>query len=254
MPLIKKIIGLVTSPGAIVLGLLGYGLLRLIFSRGSKKGLAWVGLGLGCLYLFTTAPLPNYLLNALESRYAPLAAGDRLPEVNYIVVLSGGTRLNKTAPVTSQLEESSALRVAEGVRLFQAMSGVPRLIMTGNGPWGDLGDRMKAFAQSLGVPADKVIPENDAQDTYGNAMNVRPLVKKEPFLLVTSAGHMPRAMGIFQNLGMKPLAAPGDFRAVKQYSLADFLPAGANLVSMESAVHEYLGLAYLHLFPARAGK
>jgi uncharacterized SAM-binding protein YcdF (DUF218 family) len=134
------------------------------------------------------------------------------------------------------------------------MSGIPVIIMTGSGPWEDFGDRMKAFAQSLGVPADKLIPENQAKDTYGNATNVRSLVKKDPFLLVTSAAHMPRAMGIFQNLGMKPLAAPGDFRFSTQYGISDFLPSGNNLVLMESAIHEYVGLTYLYLFPARAGR
>jgi hypothetical protein len=72
---IKKIVGLLTEPGVIILLLLLYGFARLVISRGfSKKGWLSLGLGLACFYLFTTAPLPNYLLGLLESRYAPVSA------------------------------------------------------------------------------------------------------------------------------------------------------------------------------------
>jgi uncharacterized SAM-binding protein YcdF (DUF218 family) len=146
------------------------------------------------------------------------------------------------------------LRVVEGIRLFHLLSGGPALIMTGCGPDKDMGSRMAAFAASLGVPAEKLIPENHAKDTYGNATEVQPIVKDQPFLLVTSAVHLPRAMLIFQKLGMKPIPAPGDFRYSTRYILYDFFPTGDNLTNMEAAVHEYIGLAYLHLFPGRAGQ
>jgi uncharacterized SAM-binding protein YcdF (DUF218 family) len=252
---IKKFIGIVTDPSTIVLLLLGYGFVRLLMGRGSRKrGLGWMGLGLLCFYLFTTAFLPNYLLKTLESRYEPVTAPQKFPEVHYIVVLSGGMRLNNAVPATSQLDESSALRVVEGIRLFHLMSGTPTLIMTGAGPWDDMGSRMVAFAESLGVPSDKLIPENRAMDTYGNAVGVRPFVKNQPFLLVTSAIHMSRSMGIFQKLGMNPIPAPGDFRYSSYYFLSDFFPSGNNLTNVEAVIHEYLGLAYLRLFPGRAGE
>jgi uncharacterized SAM-binding protein YcdF (DUF218 family) len=252
---IKKGVGLLTEPGIIVLLLLLYGFCRVLISRGAgKKGWLSLGLGLTCFYLFTTAPLPNYLLGILESRYQPVSARPDLSEIRYIVVLSSGLRLNDALPPTSQLDEASAFRVMEGVRLFHLMSGAPTLIMTGQGFFGDMGTRMAAFAESLGVPPEKLIAENQALDTHGNAVGVEPVVKNSPFLLVTSAAHMPRSMIIFQKLGMKPLAAPGDFRQITYFIFTDFLPSGKNLTGMESAVHEYLGLAYLYLFPARAGK
>jgi uncharacterized SAM-binding protein YcdF (DUF218 family) len=252
---IKKFIGVITDPGTIVLLLLGYGFLRLLLSRGDRKrGLGWIGLGLLCFYLFTTAPLPDYLLKTLESRYEPVTAPQKFPDIHYIVVLSGGMRFNDAVPPTSQLDESSALRVAEGIRLFHLLSGSPALIMTGSGPWQDMGTRMAAFAEGLGVPPEKLIPENRAKDTYGNAAEVKALVKNQPFFLVTSAVHMSRSMGIFQKLGMKPIPAPGDFRFASHYLLSDFFPSGKYLTSMEAVVHEYLGLAYLHLFPGRAGE
>jgi uncharacterized SAM-binding protein YcdF (DUF218 family) len=255
MYVIKKIIGILTQPGIMVLVLLSFGLLRLLFSRGHKKqGWVWISLGIGCFYLFTTAPLPNYLLGRLESGLTPVTSPQNLSGIKYIVVLSGGLRPNFGLPATSQLEESSFLRVAEGVRLFHLLEGAPTLIMTGAGPFDDMGSRMVALAQSLGVPSDKLIPENQAIDTYGNAMGVRPLVKNQPFLLVTSASHLPRALAIFQKLGMKPVPAPGDFRFTDYSSIGNYIPSGSNLVNMELAIHEYLGQAYLALFPSLAGE
>ena len=255
MYVIKKIVGLLTKPGTIVLVLLGYGFFHLALSRGSKKkGLLALGLGMGCFYLFTTAPLPNYLVHVLESRYQPITSLQDLADIQYIVVLSEGLRLNDEVPITSQLAETTVMRVVEGVRLFQLLSGFPVIIMTGGGPNNDMGERMKLLAQALGVPSEKIVAETQSRDTHGNATGVRPFVKDAPFLLVTSASHLPRAMAIFQKLGMKPIGAPADFHFSKEVMLADYFPSGEYLTTMEALVHEYLGLAYLTLWPGRAGK
>ena len=255
MYVIKKLVGILTYPGTIVLLLLVYGCLRLLLTRGpSKKGLVWIGLGVVCFYAFATAPLPNYLMGRLENGLTPVTSAKNLEGVKYIVVLSGGLRPNQGLPPTSQLEESSALRVVEGVRLFHLLDDAPILIMTGAGPFEDIGSRMAALAESLGVPPEKLVPENQARDTYGNAMGVRGLVKNQPFLLVTTAIHLPRSLRIFQKLGMKPVAAPGDFRYTRYNSIHDYIPTAGNLFNMELAIHEYLGLMYFNLFPSRAGE
>ncbi len=74
------------------------------------------------------------------------------------------------------------------------------------------GEVMVAFARSLGIPADKLLAETRSLDTYGNARGVKPIVKDAPFVLVTSASHLPRAMIIFQTLGMRPIPAPANIR------------------------------------------
>ena len=255
MFVIKKIIGLLTNPGTLVLVILGYGVWRLAFSRGDKKK-GWVMLGLGvvCFYLFATAPLPNYLIRTLESRYEPRNAAKNLSAIKYIVVLSEDLRKNDQVPPTSQLSGTTALRLAEGIRLFHTLGGAPVLILAGDGPWEQVAERMKAYAQALGVPPAKLRSETQSKDTYGNAVGVRSIVKDQPFLLVTSASHMPRAMGIFQRLGMKPIAAPADYRYTQEYLFSDFFPSGRHLTTMEAVVHEYLGLAYVYFFPRRAGE
>ena len=255
MYVIKKLVGLLTKPGTIVLLLLGYSFLHLALSRGSrKKGLWALGLGVVCFYLFSTAPLPNYLVHSLESRYQPINSPQNLADIQYIVVLSEGLRLNEEVPITSRLAEGTVMRVAEGVRLFHLLSGKPVIIMTGGGPLNDMGERMKVLAQALGVPSNKLVAETQSRDTHGNATGVQGYVKKAPFLLVTSASHLPRAMAIFQKLGMKPIPAPADFHFSKRFLFADYFPSGEYLTTMEALAHEYLGLAYLTLWPGRAGE
>jgi uncharacterized SAM-binding protein YcdF (DUF218 family) len=258
MFMLKKIIGVLLMPGTIVLLLLGYGLLKLTLSRGPRKsGWGFLALGVLCFYFFTTTPLPDLLIRQLENQYQPIADNQDLTEIQYIVVLSGGARLNFQVPPTSQLSSASALRVAEGIRLFHLLSGRPLLIMAGGGGWLHpqlkLGEQMVAFARCQGIPAEKLIAETHSGDTHANAVGIKLLIKDAPFLLVTSAAHLPRAIRIFQLLGMRPIPAPADFWGSEHYCYYDYVPSGGALITMEAAIHEYLGLAYLAVWPSRAG-
>jgi uncharacterized SAM-binding protein YcdF (DUF218 family) len=254
MFLLKKFIGFLLAPETVIFVLLGYGLLKQVLGGKSKlTGRIWIFLGAICFYVFSTAPLPQLLLHHLESQYKPLNKLQNSEDIQYIVVLSGSIRCNFDVPATSQLGASTALRVAEGIRLYHLLSARPILIMSGGTELRD-GERMVAFARCLGVPVEKLIPENKSLDTSGNASEVKAIIKEAPFLLVTSASHMPRSLKIFQLFGMRPIPAPADFRHCEEYTFADFFPSSTFLHDMNTAVHEYLGLAYLKLFPGRAGK
>ncbi len=251
---IKKFFGYLLSPGVIILVILSLGLLRLTLWHKSKKtGWFLIFMGILGFYFFTTEPLPKALLYPLESKYKPLQQVQDIGKVDYIVVLSGEVHDNSQDPPTSQLGASTTFRVVEGIRLFHLFSEQPRLIMSGGDePVG--GEVMAAFARSLGVPADKLLAETNSRDTYGNADGVKAVVKDAPFLLVTSASHLPRAMIIFQALGMKPIPVPADISINIKKPFRRFLPSGIYLKEMEAVIHEYLGLAYLKLFPSRAGR
>lgn len=250
---IKKLIGLLTRPGTLVFLLLAYGIFLVARSPNArkKKGLVLLGVGVVCFYLFSTGPLPNILLYPLESRYEPVTSARNLSDIKYIVVLSGDLRQNDQVPVTSQLAVTTVLRVTEAIRLFNLLGGVPVMVMSGGSP---MGEKMAALAQGLGVPPAKLLLETKSQDTHDQAVQVKAIVQDQPFLLVTSASHMPRAMAIFQSLGMRPQAAPADYRYSREFSREAFFPSGSSLRTLELVIHEYLGLAYLYLFPGRAGK
>jgi uncharacterized SAM-binding protein YcdF (DUF218 family) len=251
---VKKFFGCLLSPGVIILVILSLGLLRLTLWHKSKKaGWILILVGILCFYFFTTAPLTKTLLYPLESQYKPLQQVQDIGKVDYIVVLSSEVHDNSQDPPTSQLAASTAFRVVEAIRLFHLFSEKPTLIMSGGGK-SVAGEVMAAFARSLGVPADKLVVETKSLDTYSNADGVKAIVKDAPFLLVTSASHLPRAMIIFQKLGMKPIPAPADININKNTPFDRFLPSGKFLIEMEAVIHEYLGMAYLKLLPSRAGR
>jgi uncharacterized SAM-binding protein YcdF (DUF218 family) len=258
---LKKIVGILLKPGIIVLLLLVYGLTKLTFLHALAKklrGWSFLCLGIVFFYLFSTAPVPNFLIRHLESQYKPITETQGLDDIKYVVVLSGGMRLNFQVPPTIQLGEDSALRVVEGIRLFHLLSEQAILIMTGDGDESyhgfSAGELMVASAQCMGVPREKLISETNSLNTYASAIEVKTIVKDGPFLLVTSAAHMVRAIRIFQILGMKPIPAPADFRKKEYFNVYAYIPSGNSLTTMEYAIHEYLGLAYLYLWPSRAGK
>jgi len=256
MGAVKKFVDLLTNPALVVL-LLGLGALLALFRAGSdrRRGLAWLA-GAGGLYLLcATGPFSNLLTGWLEGRHPPVNTARGLESVTYIVVLGGGVRFTNEVPAASRLMAPSALRVAEGVRLFRLLGDRPLLVMSGGGPAGRQEARfMASLALDLGVPPHKILTETDSRDTHGNAAGVRALVGDADFLLVTSGIHLPRALRIFAHLGMHPRPAPADLRHATHLPPAAWLPNGEALTNMHGVIHEYLGLAYLTLFPGRAGR
>jgi len=102
------------------------------------------------------------------------------------------------------------------------------------------------FFESLGVSKDRIIVERRARNTVENATFTKQLVapeRGERWLLVTSAAHMPRAIGVFREAGFPVEAYPVDYQTVGWEDLLKLpgsLMGGVRLTDM--AVHEWLGL------------
>ena len=110
---------------------------------------------------------------------------------------------------------------------------------------------MKEVALSLGWPPSNILLEEASWDTPDQARFLKNTLRSEPFYLVTSANHMPRSMALFKKLGMQPIPAPTDF-GMKERQGQDFIPYALfpgvdELQKAETAVYEYLGLAWAKL-------
>ncbi len=99
-------------------------------------------------------------------------------------------------------------------------------------------------ARSLGVNGDDIILENNSPDTEAQARLIKPFVKDRNFVLVTSAIHMPRSIGLFRNEGMEPVAAPTDYLPKGGADPRRYLPQTAALGKSAEALNEYLGMAW----------
>ena len=76
-------------------------------------------------------------------------------------------------------------------------------------------------------------------------MQIKSIVGDDPFVLVTSASHMPRSVKLFRHEGLRPLPAPAYYRCRGESEY--LLPRVVNIETCHLAVHEYLGLAWSFL-------
>ncbi|SQI89181.1 membrane Protein [Klebsiella oxytoca] len=74
---------------------------------------------------------------------------------------------------------------------------------------------MPRVAETLGVPRSEIIVLDKPKDTEEEAAAVKEAVGDAPFLLVTSASHLPRAMIFFRRAGLAPLPAPANQLAIE---------------------------------------
>jgi uncharacterized SAM-binding protein YcdF (DUF218 family) len=118
--------------------------------------------------------------------------------------------------------------------------GEGRLVPTGSTE----AELAKAFYEEQGVDMKRVTLESKARTTRENAIRVAELLGercKQPWLLVTSAWHMPRSMAEFQAVGCNVTAYPVDFRTGDETSWTEYSMA-SSLMAWQTALHEYLGM------------
>ncbi|XPE44800.1 envelope biogenesis factor ElyC [Shigella flexneri] len=137
-------------------------------------------------------------------------------KVSYIVVLGGGYTLNRQWAPSSNLINNSLPRLNEGIRLWRENPG-SKPIFTGGVAKNQYGEYSGSRCQSCAI-AGRAARANDhpgfAKDTEEEAAAVKQAIGDAPFLLVTSASHLPRAMIFFQQEGLNPLPAPANQLAI----------------------------------------
>lgn len=203
----------------------------------------------GLLLVLGWEPLPDALLRALESRYAEVPATADLRGYRGVVVLGGALEPGYLAQAhTTPVLNEAAERMTQAVALARRH---PQLQIVFTGGDGDLlaqgpteAARARQFFEDQGVDLARLQLEDASRTTHENAVLGARLVGdpvREPWLLLTSAWHMPRAMAAFTQAGWNVQAYPVDFRTAphtpwSRYSL------GQSLRKWHLALHEYVGL------------
>lgn len=185
------------------------------------------------IMLITYAPFAYLLLKPLEQSYSKL---EHIPnDVEYILLL-GGERKR---------------RAWEALILYRKMQQSHpniKVITSGYSPNGTTteAERAASLLIASGINKDAIVVLGKPKDTGEEAQYVKSIVGDKRFILITSAYHIPRAMQLFQNNGLKPIAAPTDF--TDRYELNYYRPfKGEALMMTENAWHEYLGLLWIKL-------
>jgi uncharacterized SAM-binding protein YcdF (DUF218 family) len=212
----SKIFWLFVSPLHLSLFCAAFGVWRLSRPHSGGKngvGAAWLGLGLGFLALMTFTPLGAALLRPLEDRFPP--PGAVMPAPDGIIVLGGAVDERIGAARGGIGLNEAAERMTAGAALARAYPQASLVFSGGSGALVEQdvkeADAARKLWRELGVPDSQMTFENRSRNTYENALFTQALVHpRGRWLLVTSAWHMPRAMGIFRALGMAPTAYPVD--------------------------------------------
>ena len=250
MFLIQKVIGVLLLPSVLVALALVVGLISLWTVRCRQAGRLLVSAAV-VAYLFLGWGVPfGQVNNRLERRYPPLLDPRSVVRVPWVVVLGGGHRVAAWLPVTSRPAESALYRVAEGVRLQRQIPG-SRLLFTGfdGGSGVSVAAVGRDLALALGVAPEAILIEERPRTTAEEAAMVRDIVGAAPFILVTSAVHMPRAMFLFHAKGLKPVPAPTQHHVSGPGgSLWKLLtPRPEHVVEADVVSHELLGIVWAKL-------
>ena len=226
-----------------------------------------------CLLAFTALamlaiavlPLGDWLLAPLEDRFPPL--GDPPPVVDGIILLGGAIELR----IAANRGKAELNHAADRVMAFTGLARrYPKAKLIFSGGSGSLRDQayreadfVKPLLAELGRDPDRLLLQGASRNTREDAVYSKALARPRPgevWLLVTSASHMPRAVGVFRRVGWEVVPVPVDFQTAGSgaWRLNFDFEKGLGLVTR--GLREWIGLlAYWLwdwtdcLFPNRRG-
>ena len=239
------------SPTPVIIILLILGII-LLFKNKIRKSKVVLSTSLILFSLCSLDPVVDLLLNISENKYPPFKVSSLNEEnkIKYIVVLAGGYGAGIDLPLSSELAPYTLTRLVEGIVLHKAIPG-SKLIFTGKG-WAKKSEAqaMNEMALNLGVSSKNIILDEVSSNTFEHTKNLKVYIQNASFLLVTSAIHMERAMGLFLKAGLKPIPAPTDHLLKRKYTFFTkgiLIPHGVNLHDSDIIFREFIGRVWATL-------
>ncbi|BDG07344.1 YdcF family protein [Anaeromyxobacter paludicola] len=205
-------------------------------------------LGGAALAVLVTFSLPA-VANALQRRAEAPARDTSRPGLVYdAAIVLGGASEPSAERLSGELELNDAVdRYVRGFEL--ARTGRARYLLLSAGlirpERGEPSeaDRVAAKLVAWGIPRERIVAEGHSRNTRENAVESERVVRARGWrtlLLVTSAAHMPRALGCFRAVGLEPDALPVDRRA-RDGSDDGWLPRASALARSTEVLHELTG-------------
>lgn len=243
--ILSKTVAFLLLPSNILI-LLGVAGLALLATRFARAGRRLLVVSLALLALAGFAPIGNVLLHQLESRFPPWDATRGAPDG--IIVLGGAILPKLSQDYGTPAVGSEAARIIAIGKLARDYPNARIVYSAGDSSL--LGDAPEAnflspLLDSIGVPRTRVMLELRARNTEENAVFTKALVQPKPgerWLLVTSAQHMPRAVGCFRRVGFAVEAYPVAWHTRRAFQYAPMEMLSGGLGRLDNAAHEWIGL------------
>jgi uncharacterized SAM-binding protein YcdF (DUF218 family) len=247
---LSKITWWFAAPSNVLTLLLAFGGL-LLFTRWSRGGRRLVVLGALGLALCGVSPLGTWLARPLENRFA--IQGQEMTPPTGIIVLGGSIDQLTTAARGGQVTIGAApVRITEAVALAHRYPQA-RLVFSGGAnsllrpnAIDEAGAAAQLFRE-LGIAPERITIERQSRNTYENAVLTKQVLQPKPgerWVMITSAWHMPRSVGIFRRAGFEVIPYPTDYetRNTEVELWRPILPASRGLDLVDRMAREWLGL------------
>lgn len=245
---LPRLIWIVGNPLNLLLAAFCLGVALAIVWRWRRVGFRVLFFAGAAVVGLAVLPIGQALVAVLEARFPPPPAAESA-RVDGVVLLGGAFH-------TGLAEARGEVSLTEGAeRVFAFMELArrhpeARLAFTGGsgrlapGRLTEADLFRRALAQA-GFDDARVVTEDRSRTTWENALLLRDVVQPAPgerWLLVTSAWHMPRAVGSFRKAGWEVVAWPVDYRTAPGAGLSLRFDLVDGLAAFELAAHEWLGL------------
>lgn len=249
--ILSKILWLLIKPSHILLIMLIAGILRLILS-GGRKGRRLITLATIALLVLGFVPAGDWLARGLEDRFRRPQV---LPvDITGVIVLGGGQSTDIAASRNVLALNDAAERMVEGLAMALRYPDA-KLVFSGHSAALLETDASEvqvnaAFIELMQFDPARVIYEDRSRNTFENALNSQELLDPQVddvWILITSAMHMPRAMGIFGKLGWRVIPYPTDYQTTVDMRFITEFDLSARLVLLDAVTREYVGLLAYYL-------
>lgn len=249
--ILSKIAWGLLSPASLIIWLMILATVVLVFN---KKQLALAILVPTSLVSFALLayPIGDILIYPLESRFSK---PEPMPEqIDGILILGGGEELKPSISWHSTELGKGGDRYVGATLLAKHYPDVPVIFAGGSGllafqDSGREGDIATQLLVTMGIDKTRLIIESQSRNTYENFLLIKSKLPKRDghYVLVTSAFHMPRAVGVARKLNINVLPYPVDYRSnvteLRQWDFNLF----EHLEVLEPAWREWVGLTVYYL-------
>ena len=205
-------------------------------------------------YFLIIAIIPSgkILLYFLEKDYFSKLTTSQ--NVDGILVLSGYENVAFSSEYDQLYLGGSTNRLIESIRVYKKFPKAKLLFSGGSGSYisNSLSTEIaEEFYNIYFSDNTKMLFESNSSNTYENILNSKELVRpdsEENWIIITSAFHMPRAIGVANRLGWKLIPHPVDYKMSKK-SFRQFFTFNIleNIYFFQISSHELFGLLVYRL-------